>query len=411
MKKIILIMTLCLVSCITELPTVPELNIDFNNIINITIGLDDSTKSRMNGIYEVIQGSEIFGEKVVGRWIGNRWCIYSNHDVVYSENAGGSVGDTILLSGYIRVVRSGSGSRMDLSILPADGGIELLNDTIPSKIIIRGRTSDNKPITLQKSKSLYSPAESFYILAHRGGGRNSERLGYSENSLEMIMHSQVLGATGIEIDVKRTRDNQLIVFHDDTFSPRTVKGTYLLGRVENFDLIQIKAFGQLIYGETIPKLSEALRVVIDSTKLSLVWLDLKDPSIVDETINIQKEALDYALSIGKDIQILLGIPDQDVLNAYRSSNLKNTTDILIELDAETVLSSKDSNPKNVFWAPRWTNGIPSGDIARVKNAGIKVFVWTLDVRDYIEDFLFDSEVDGILSNYPSLVAGMYYSKE
>jgi glycerophosphoryl diester phosphodiesterase len=410
MKKIILIMTVYLVSCITELPTAPELKIDFRNIINRTITLSDSTKSRMNGIYEVIQGSEIFGEKVVGRWIGNRWCIYSNHDVVYSENAGGSLGDTILLSGYIRIVRSGSGSRMDLSILPADGGIELLTDTIPSKIIIRGRTSDNKPITLQKSKSLYSPAESFYILAHRGGGRNSERLGYSENSLEMIMHSQVLGATGVEIDVKRTRDNKLIVFHDDTFSPRTVKGTYLLGKVENFDLNQIKSFGRLIYGETIPTLSEALRFVTDSTKLSLVWLDLKDPSIVDETISIQSEALDYAMANGRDVQILLGIPDEDVLDAYRSSSLKDTKPIpiLIELSAETVLSLK---PTCKVWAPRWTNGIPYGDIERVQHEGIKVFVWTLDVRDFIEDFLFDSQVDGILSNYPSLVAGMYYSRE
>ncbi|MCK7516839.1 MAG: hypothetical protein MZV64_03520 [Ignavibacteriales bacterium] len=104
----------------------------------------------------------------------------------------------------------------------------------------------------------------------------------------MIIHSPIMGATGIEIDVKRTRDGQLIVFHDDTFSPRTVKGAYLLGSVEDYDLNQIKAFGQLINGETIPTLSEALRAVIDRTKLSLVWLDLKDASNVDETIRIQK---------------------------------------------------------------------------------------------------------------------------
>ena len=80
---------------------------------------------------------------------------------------------------------------------------------------------------------------------------------------------------------------------------------------------------------------------------------------------------------------------------------------------ETVLSLLDPTypTYEVFWAPRWTNGIPSGDIARVQYAGVKVFVWTLDVRDFIEDFLYDSEVDGILSNYPSLVAGMYYSRE
>ncbi|MCK7516838.1 MAG: hypothetical protein MZV64_03515 [Ignavibacteriales bacterium] len=45
------------------------------------------------------------------------------------------------------------------------------------------------------------------------------------------------------------------------------------------------------------------------------------------------------------------------------------------------------------------------------NAGKKVIVWTLDVRDYIEDFLVNGEVDGAVTNYPSLVAGIYYSKE
>ena len=409
MKKIFIVLTVCLVSCISELPTVPELNIDFQDVIYSTTELNENAKLKMNGIYEVIQGSEILGEKVVGRWIRDRWCIYSNHDVVYSENAGGSVGDTTLLKGYIRIVRSGSGSRIDLSILPEDGGSELLSDSIPSKIIIRGYTSDDKLITLKRLKSLNTTRKPVQILAHRGGGRNSERLGYSENSIEMMLHSEILGASGIEIDVKQTRDGQLIVFHDDTFSPRTVTGTYLLGRVENFDLDQIKLFGQLIYGEKIPTLSEALHAVIENTNLSLVWLDLKDPGIVDETIRIQQEAMNYAKTHGRDsIKILLGIPDQDVLNAFRSSSLKNKTPILIELDAETVLSSL--NPTCEVWAPRWTNGIPTGDIERVQNAGKKVFVWTLDVRDFIDDFL-NSSVDGILSNYPSLVAGMYYSGE
>jgi len=407
MKKTCIVMIFCLVSCITELSTVPDLNIDFKNIIRTT-ALDDSIKFRMAGVYEVIHGSKILGQTVIGRWTDTRWCIHSNHDVVYSENAGGSIGDTIILTGYIRKVRSGSGSKVDLSILPADGSSELLANNIPSKIIIRGQSSEGKQITLQKSKPIYNSQKQFHILAHRGGGRNSERLGYSENSLEMIMHSEVLGSTGIEIDVKQTRDKELIVFHDDTFSPRTVKGVYLLGRVDNFDLAQINAFGQLIYGEKIPTLIEALQVVIDSTKLSLVWLDLKDSDIIDETIRIQQEGLDYARNKGRtDLQILLGIPDQDILKAYRSSSLKNTTPILIELDADIALSSL--NPTCVVWAPRWTNGIPYGDIARVHNAGLQVFVWTLDVRDYIDDFL-NGSVDGILSNYPSLIAGMYYSK-
>ncbi len=410
-KKIILILiTFFLPSCVIELPTAPVSDIDFQSIESRTIPLSENAKSIMNGVYKVIQGTETFGDEVVGLWAGKRWCLYSKQDVVYSEQAGGTSGDSILLIGYSRIIRYGSALNINLSVLPNEGGIELATDTIPVNIILRGKTSEGKQIVLQRIRSLYNSTRPFHILAHRGGGRNAERLGYSENSIEMMIHSQILGATGIEIDIKRTRDGQLIVFHDDTFSPRTVKGTYLLGTVEDYDLNQIKAFGKLIYGETIPTVSEALRAVIDNTELSLVWLDLKDPGIVDETIRIQKEAIDYASSIGRNgIQILLGIPSEDILNRYRSSSLKNTTPILIELDIETALSSL--NPTCQVWAPRWTDGIQSGDIERAHNSGKKVFLWTLDVREYIQDFLFNTSVDGILSNYPSLVAGMYYSKE
>lgn len=409
-KRILILITFFLTSCVIELPTSPLPDIDFKSIELRTIPLSESAKSNMNGVYKVIQRTKTFGEEVVGRWVGKRWCIYSKQDVVYSQLAGGTSQDSVLLTGYSRLVRYGSVLNINLFVLPNEGGIELAGNNIPAHIVLRGTTSEGKQIVLQRIRPLYNSTRPFNIVAHRGGGRNAERLGYSENSIEMIMHSQILGATGIEIDIKRTRDRQLIVFHDDTFSPRTVKGTYLLGDVENFDLNQIRAFGKLIYGETIPTVSEALRAVIDNTRLSLVWLDLKDPGVIDETIRIQKEAIDYATSIGRnDIQILLGIPSEEILNAYRSSSLKNITPILIELDIEKALSS--INPTCQVWAPRWTDGIQLSEIERAHNSNKKVFLWTLDVRDYIEDYLLNYEVDGILSNYPSLVAGMHYSIE
>jgi glycerophosphoryl diester phosphodiesterase len=392
-----------------ELPTSPNPDIDFAAIELRTNALSGNARAAMSGVYKVIQGTESFGDEVAGLWVGKRWCFYSKHDVVYSEQAGGAKGDSIILRGYSRIVRYGKAFTVDLSILPDDGGTELTAGTIPSNIVLRGSTSNGGKIVLQRVRALYAANRPLHILAHRGGGRNSERLGYSENSIEMLIQSQMLGATGVEIDIKHTRDGQLIVFHDDTFSPRTIKGAYLLGDVEDYDLNQIKVFGKLIYGESIPTVAEALRAAIDNTGLSLVWLDLKDPGFMDEAIRIQKEAIDYAALQGRtDIQILLGIPGRDMLNAYRSSSLKNTTPIIIELDVDDVLSP--SNPTCQGWAPRWTNGIPRDDIARVHASGKKVFVWTLDVRDYIEDFLYDSEVDGILSNYPSLIAGMHYTR-
>jgi len=301
-------------------------------------------------------------------------------------------------------VRSGSGFDINFIVHSNEGGFELGSNKLPVAIILRGKSSDGDNIILKRVRNLNNSSD-FYVLAHRGGGRNSERLGISENSIEMIKFAKFLGATGIEIDVKRTRDGQLIIFHDDTFSPRTIQGSYLLGEVEKFDLKQIKLFGRLINGETIPTLSEALYAVIDSTGLSLVWLDIKDPDIVDKVILAQQDAINHAAAEGKNLLILLGIPTTEVLNAYQSSTYKNTTPVLVELDASIAKSLQTCRA----WAPRWTNGIPSASvIGDMHSHNISVFTWTLDMQEYISDFL--PHIDGILSNYPSLVAGMYYSR-
>jgi glycerophosphoryl diester phosphodiesterase len=406
MKGLFLVFSFFLISCLGELPTVPDFSLDLDNIDLETTPLDDSVKIYMDGVYEVLQGKDLFGDEIVGKWINDRWCLYSKHDVVYSENIGGSKADsTIIFEGYIKVVRSGSGTGLKLNILPSDGGSELLSYGIPNSILFTGKVTGGSDIELKRIRGLYKPNDTtkiFHVIAHRGGGRNSERLGISENSIEMIRHAQVLGATGVEIDVKKTRDGKLILFHDATFSPRTISGTYLLGKVENFDLAQIRLFGRLINGETIPTLEEALREIVENTNLSLVWIDVKDPSVIDAVITAQVQAIDLAEEKNRDVLILFGIPSDEILDFYLASNLKDLTPILIELDAETASAMNSCN----VWEPRWTNGMPFGDISRLHAINKLVFTWTLDVNEFIEDFL-DSEIDGILSNYPSLVAGKY----
>jgi glycerophosphoryl diester phosphodiesterase len=167
----------------------------------------------------------------------------------------------------------------------------------PPSLRIVGATEDGKVIELRRLRSINT--SHFDILAHRGGGRNSDRLGVSENSIAMIQYADILGATGVEVDVKRTRDDKLILFHDDTFSPRTVQGAYLLGRVEDYDLEQIAALGKLVNGEEIPTLASTggghryHRAVA-------VWLDIKDPRTVSQVVQIQKEMTAYAATKHRD---------------------------------------------------------------------------------------------------------------
>ncbi|MCJ7553780.1 MAG: hypothetical protein MUO34_07840, partial [Ignavibacteriaceae bacterium] len=173
------------------------------------------------------------------------------------------------------------------------------------------------------------------------------------------------------------------------------------------DLAQIRTFGRLIYGENIPTLEEALREVIENTMLDFVWIDVKDPGIVGKVTELQYEAIYLAeVNNRSSLTIVLGIPNQEILNSYLT-NKQRETPVLIELDINTALRD-DINC--VVWAPRWTTDISLKDISDAKNSNKKVIIWTLDVHEYIQEFLFNSDVDGILSNYPSLISGMYYTQ-
>ena len=140
--------------------------------------------------------------------------------------------------------------------------------------------------------------------------------------------------------------------------------------------------------------------------MSLVWIDVKDPDIVDKVIVIQKAAIELASEKNREIDILFGIPEDEIFNAYNSSTVENTP-ILIEYDRVLALSTESCKA----WAPRWTNGVPSpGEVESFHSNNKMVFTWTLDVKEFIEDFIQNSQIDGILSNYPSQVAGIYYSQ-
>jgi len=50
-------------------------------------------------------------------------------------------------------------------------------------------------------------------------------------------------------------------------------------------------------------------------------------------------------------------------------------------------------------------------VKQVQAEGRRVIVWTLDEPSYISQFIEQGSFNGILSNYPSLIAYNYYVKE
>lgn len=71
------------------------------------------------------------------------------------------------------------------------------------------------------------------VLAHRGGS-----LIAPENSMAAFKKAAELGVHGFEIDIRLTKDEEIIVFHDE-YIDRVTDGT---GRVADFNLSDLKAF-------------------------------------------------------------------------------------------------------------------------------------------------------------------------
>jgi glycerophosphoryl diester phosphodiesterase len=370
-------------------------------------GIDAQRIQQMEGIYDVLDGTDQVGKTVVIKASGSTLSIFTGKNAGLFVLQYGSIDSTVVFEGYWRYTQGSETGLVQFEI-PADaGGKKILLGTQPDRSFIvigamgEGSGDLTMPVTLQYNRPLKDA--SFSIIAHRGGGRNSDRLAESENSLGIIPLAETYGANGIEIDVRLTKDGIPILFHDENFSPRLVNGEYCIGPVSNYTFRHIRTLCTLKNGEPVPTLREALDVVLNKTTLSLVWLDVKSPAAIAVTSAIQAEYKQKALQMGRTVDILLGLSTDELVAEFKKQQLVSTADALCELSIDDVRQT-DAR----VWAPRWTLGPLPAEAGLLRAEGRRTFVWTLDQREFILPFLQNGSVDGILTNYPSLIAFEYY---
>ncbi len=384
--------------------------IDEGGILQDKNSIPNSVQPLVNGIYKVVEGNSNFGDYAVVKMVRNHLSIFCERNSSYFVMNSGEKDSTFYFEGFWRFSQDKNIGKAVLQIDKKEGGSLLLAGNSKNLgIVIKGSynsetSSNGYPIRLEYVKPLNEEKE-FYVIAHRGGGRNSDRLQASENSLEILQLAEYFGANAVEIDIQLTKDNIPILFHDEEFTPRLVKGNYLIGSVSSFSFKQIRTFGKLINDEVIPTLEEALDVILNKSSIKLVWLDVKYANAVSVIASIQKKYSELAKSSNRDLTILMGLPTEEVLAEYINLAGKENYPSLCELDLSLVRKA-DSK----VWAPRWTDGIAKQQITSMQAEKRKVFVWTLDIPQFIKDFIRTDYYDGILSNYPSAVAFEHYMR-
>jgi glycerophosphoryl diester phosphodiesterase len=386
-----------------------------------TTSLISNTRNKLEGVYSVTEATDVFGSLAALKWSYTangpdttyHLSMFCERQVVYIICEGKRLDSTILLNGYWRNMLNTETGKARFTINNSRGADYLLNsstpDNIPATTIAgtfgTGNAPPDRTITLQYKRPLYKAAP-LEIVAHRGGGRTSDLLPASENTVDIIKMASRFGATGVEIDVRFTSDGVPVLYHDATINERLIQKNGMIGPVENYSYAQLNGLVRLIKGERIPTLREALDAVVYNTPLKYVWLDTKFTGSMQKERDIQVEYLQKAAAIGRNLTITIGIPDEEVLkNFLQLPGYQNIPSVV-------ELTPRDAATTNArIWAPRWTLGLQNEEVEKIHNAGRKAFVWTLDVPENINKYFLQGKFDGILSNYPSSVAFYYYAKQ
>jgi glycerophosphoryl diester phosphodiesterase len=378
-----------------------------------TTPLDAFTVSSLEGIYTVQAGMELFGSSAIVKFsytVEGKREIY--HLSFFCEKEGAYVvcqgrreGNAILLYGYWRQLSDYTTGtiRMEFS------GDEESFSSDNKVITFSGKYGQDEkvPECLVSFKYVKPIPEKkkLDILAHRGGARNVDFLPTSENSLEMIKTAARLGANGVEIDVRMTKDNVPVVIHDSFLSIHNVRASIYGGMVHNYTLAQLQR-QELRKGGHTPTLEEALETVLYQTPLDTVWLDIKKDCDLKQIRGLQSTYLHKAKEIGRDLAIYIGIPDKTTLNCFQELEDYRALPSLCELEIELV----EQLNANV-WAPQYTGGFQQDQVQRMQQQGRKVFVWSLDDPTVITLYLKEGGFDGIVTNAAPVAFYTYYKSE
>ncbi len=148
--------------------------------------------------------------------------------------------------------------------------------------------------------------ETFWDIAHRGGEAYAP-----ENTLAAFQRTMDYGIGWIETDVRRTRDNQLVLLHDELVDRTTDGG----GSVHDFSLVELQNldagswFGSEFAGERIPTLNELFEFCSDRVHY---LLEIKDPGLVEEKLAesvLESGILEQICVIGKSAEALEKVRD------------------------------------------------------------------------------------------------------
>jgi len=224
------------------------------------------------------------------------------------------------------------------------------------------------------------------IIAHRGASGLTE----FDNSLESFRKAVELGADMIEFDVRKTRDDVMIAFHDPV-----IEGE----RISNLSYEELLDITEEI-GFRVPTVEEVVNISKDKIGLDI---ELKEEGYEERVVELVKDHLGYGNYVMKSFT------DECVKSIKRNDPEVQAGLLLGVEEPESKIKTRLSElfPKRRLNRCRADFVAPNYQLLRflylrrMRKQGFEVFVWTVNEVELME-LLINKGVDALITDRPDL---------
>jgi len=235
-----------------------------------------------------------------------------------------------------------------------------------------------------------------FIIAHRG-----ESYDAPENTLAAVNLAWERNADAVEVDVHLTKEGEIVVIHDDN----TLRTAHKYGKIANQTLEELRRLdvgtykGKRWAKEKIPMLGEVLDTVPAGKRL---FIEIKsDIRILEELKHVLENS-----SISPEQVVLIGMDLTTMGTIKKGLSRYQVCWVCAMKDGKDMHT--EGNPGEGLIVRARQAGLDGLDIeaskevdedfiARVKSAGMKLYVWTVNEPGEARR-LFEEGVDGIATN-------------
>ena len=215
-------------------------------------------------------------------------------------------------------------------------------------------------------------------------GHRGARAYAPENTLASFKKALEIGVDAVEFDVRKTKDNQLVVIHDADVK-RTTNGE---GLVNDFTLKEIKGF-DAGGGEKIPTLEEAFDFLDKKVK---VFVELKESGFEEQVLSlVNKKGLEKNVVVTSFLE--------DALKKVRELNGDIETGLIYANHKNPVKAALDLKANYLLPLYRFTH---TANVEKAHECGLKVVVWTINKPEEVKEYA-KKGVDGIASDKPDIL--------